>query len=319
MVASQRAVIVTGATSFVGMHLARRFAADGFSVTATISRPRDKYRGIQAQRLQLLGEKVAITQLDLRDPQAVSAVVDRICPSLWLHHAGYATNYASLHYDLAMGLSINVIPLSSLYSALAGGDCGVIVTGSSAEYSSSSIANREEDPCVPETPYGLSKYSETLYAAQLAHRHVVFTRVARLYIPFGPFDHPDKLLAQTMACLRVGKSVSLSPCNQMRDFLSVGDLCNAYAALADDLPRKRFDIFNICSGEAIRLREFLLKIAERMGVAPSNLKFGARPMREGEPQISYGSNEKARRILNWRPSPLATRIDCELLQRWEMR
>jgi UDP-glucose 4-epimerase len=34
------------------------------------------------------------------------------------------------------------------------------------------------------------------------------------------------------------------------------------------------------------------------------LNFGARKMRAGEPQISYGDNSKARLILDWHPRPL---------------
>src|SRR5262249_13280201 len=245
----------------------------------------------QAHRLQTLGHSIEVAHLDLRDALAVEALVDRLCPSLWLQHAGYATNYASPDYDLAAGFSVNVRPLWSLYAALAGRHCGVIVTGSSAEYARSDTANHEEDACWPDTPYGLSKLSETLAARQCAERHGVRTRVARLYIPFGPLDHPDKLLAQTVAGLNSGRPIALSPCNQVSDFIGISDVCNAYVALAHELPRMRFDIFNICGGEPVRLRDFLLVIAARMGVDPALLKFGERPLRKGESAISYGSNE----------------------------
>src|SRR5262249_4562715 len=215
-------VVVTGATSFVGMHLARRLDAEGFQVVATISRPRETYGGIQALRLQMLGPSIKLAQLNFHDASGVKALLDRFCPSLWLQHAGYATNYASLEYNLGAGFSVNVLPLLSLYAALADRQCGVIVTGSSAEYTTSESANREEDACWPDTPYGLSKLSETLAARQCAERYKVPTRVARLYIPFGALDHPDKLLAQTVTALRSGKPIALSPCNQVRDFVGIG-------------------------------------------------------------------------------------------------
>jgi nucleoside-diphosphate-sugar epimerase len=306
-------VVVTGASSFVGAHLARRFAAEGLSVVATISRPRETYAGVQAERLEGLVGSADLVQLELRDARGVTALIDRMRPDLWLHHAGYATSYASLDYDLALGFATNVAPLTSLYSALAGSRCGVIVTGSSAEYARSDAANREDEACWPESPYGLAKLAETLRACQLSRRHAVATRVARLYIPFGLFDHPDKLLSQTVAGLRAGRPIALSPCNQARDFTGITDVCDAYVALARDLQRTRFDVFNICNGEPVRLRDFLLGIAARMNADPQLLKFGARPLREGEPAISYGSNEKARRLLDWHPLPLEAAIDRDLL------
>lgn len=313
MVDARGVVVVTGATSFVGMHLARRFSANGFRVIATVSRPIGSYVGIQARRLRELEPGVELVQLDVRDGRAVSALVDRTRPGLWLHHAGYATNYASPDYDMTLGFSVNVVPLSSIYAALAGGRCGIIITGSSAEYSASNVSDREADPCCPTTPYGLSKYSETLYASQLAQRHLVPTRVARLYIPFGRLDHPDKLLSQVVSGLMARNPIELSLCNQVRDFICITDVCDAYIALAHDMPRTRFDIFNVCSGEPARLRDVLLRIAERLGVPSELLRFGARPMREGEPPVSFGDNEKAQRILGWKGRGLTSGIDLDLL------
>ncbi len=123
-------------------------------------------------------------------------MVDRCAPSLWIQHAGFARGYGSLDFDLDHGHLINVAPLTQLYSALRGSRCGVIVTGSSAEYAAADSGNRESDACAPDTPYGLSKFAETLRARQLAAQHDVSTRVARLYIPFGARDNPQKLLVQ---------------------------------------------------------------------------------------------------------------------------
>lgn len=306
-------VVVTGVTSFVGLHLALDHVRRQHRVVAVTSRPRTAYDGIRAHRLSELDGKVEFAEADLRDRDAVAALVDRAAPSLWLHHAGFADAYASPDYDIAAGFAANVVPLTQLYQSLAGGGCGVVVTGSSAEYSSSGDADSETDACWPDTPYGIAKLAETLRARQLAEQHGVPTRVARLYIPFGPFDHPDKLLAQVLSGLRAGKSIDLSPCTQRRDFLGVSDLCAAYAALEKDLPRVMFDVFNVCSGQAIELRGFLLSIAARMKADPALLGFGKRSMRPGEAAVSFGSNAKAAQLLGWRPRQLDASIDRDLL------
>lgn len=307
------AVIVTGVTSFVGLHLALDHARRGHHVIAVTSRPRSAYDGIRAQRLDALDRHVEIVAADLTDDAAVSALAQRHSPTFWLHHAGYADAYASLDYDLAAGFSINVLPLTALYRALAGSKCGVVVTGSSAEYSSSDEANVEDDVCWPDSPYGVAKLAETLRARQLAERYSVPTRVARLYIPFGPLDNPEKLLAQAIGGLRARKPVDLSPCSQRRDFLGISDLLTGYVALEKDLPRGIFDVFNICSGHAIELREFLLSIAARMNADPALLGFGKRSMRPGEAAVSFGSADKAARLLRWQPTNLADAIDRDLL------
>jgi nucleoside-diphosphate-sugar epimerase len=313
MVPRNPVVVATGVSSFVGMHLARQFAGAGHRVVGTISKPRETYRDIRGERLRALEASAELVQLDVTDAAAVDALIERVAPTLWIHHAGHAVAYASYDYDLAQGFAANVAPLTHLYKSLAGKGCNVIVTGSSAEYSVSDAANREDDACWPDMPYGVSKLEETIRARQLALQFSVPTRVARLYIPFGTYDNPEKLLAQVVAGLRAGKTIELSACTQARDFLGISDLCAAYAALDADMSRTLFDVFNICGGQAVVLREFLLDIATLMNADPALLHFGARPMRPGEAAFSFGSNEKARKILTWRPEDLRAAISADLL------
>jgi nucleoside-diphosphate-sugar epimerase len=279
----------------------------------TISHPRDRYRDVQKRRLDAIEETVELAELDLLAASKTAAFIDRHAPALWIHHAGFTANYQSPDYDLDAAHLVNIAPLASLYPELAGGRCGVILTGSSTEYAADERANRESDACLPDSPYGLSKLTAALRARQLAEQWDVPTRVARLYIPFGVRDNPTKLLAQAMAKLRGGEPIALSACEQKRDFIGVADVCGAYERLAHDLPRARFDIFNVASGQAVVLRDFLCEIATRLGAKRDLLRFGALAMRPGEPATSYADIEKARRILDWTPAPLAVAIDRDLL------
>ena len=306
-------VVVTGVSSFVGCHLARHFASRGAKVVGTISRGRDAYAGIAAERLAVLDGQIEFATLDLRNEAGIADVIQKVAPSLWIHHAGFAEGYASPDYDMVQAESINVVPLAALYRGLAGGPCGVIITGSSAEYGDSDSANREDDPALPTMPYGLSKRAETARAGELAERYGVSTRVARLFIPFGRLDNPGKLVAQAVTKLRAGVVVALSPCRQRRDFVGVGDICDGYERLRADLGRARFDVFNIASGRGVMLKDFLIEIAHRLSTPESLLQFGAIPMRVGEPEISYADIGKAKRILGFAPTPLDLAIERELL------
>lgn len=307
------AVIVTGASSFMGLHLGQAFAAAGWRVVATHSQRRDRYDGLQGQRLDRLSQVCRLVQCNLRDAAAVAGLIVAESPALWLHHAGHATGYASPEYDLTTGHAVNVATLEPVYRALAGSGAGVIVTGSSMEYGAKDGPNVEEDACCPDTPYGLSKLCETLRARQLADHYGVPTRVARLFIPVGPLDNPRKLLPQVVTALRTGTPIDLSPCEQRRDFAAAEDICAGYLSLAADLPRLPFDIFNLCSGEAVALRSLLLGIAADLGADPELLRFGALPLRPGEPPVSVGDNAKAAALLDWRPRTLA-RLIADLAQ-----
>jgi len=51
-------VVVTGVSSFIGLNLARAFAAAGHVVVGTHSRPVDAYDGIAGDRLKVLAPHV---------------------------------------------------------------------------------------------------------------------------------------------------------------------------------------------------------------------------------------------------------------------
>jgi len=301
---TKRTVIVTGVSSFVGCHLARTFADAGYDVVAVTSRTRDTYDGVRAERLDYIADYVQFTVCDLTNTDALGALIDTHQPNVWLHHAGYADNYASRDYDLEKSLAFNVVALEPLYQRLSGTGCGVIVTGTSMEYASSDNANLEEDVCWPEFPYGVSKLAQTVEASRLAHQYAVPTRVARIYIPVGAYDAPGKLMDFVIRQLAAGNGADLSPCSQKRDFLGVEDLSLAYVKLADDFARQTFDTFNVCAGEAKELKSLLLDVARIMDADPHLLNFGAKPMRPGEPMVSFGSNAKARDVLGWQPRPI---------------
>ncbi|MBT4888011.1 MAG: NAD(P)-dependent oxidoreductase [Rhodospirillales bacterium] len=301
---SKKVAIVTGVSSFVGMHLARTFAGNSWGVSAVTSRPVSTYDGIRAQRLAAISQDVNLVQCALSDTVQIAKLINDTRPDVWVHHAAYADNYTSRDYDLGKSFAMNVVALEPLYKNLAGTKCGVIVTGSSWEYTSSDQADLESDVCWPDMPYGVSKLAETVESHRLALLYDVPTRVARIYMPVGTYDVPGKLIDSVISALLKGDSIDLSPCTQQRDFLGVNDIAGAYLKLADDFSRQIFDIFNICSGEAKELRELLEELCSITGADPVLLKFGVHEMRPGEAMVLYGDNAKAATLLGWQPKPI---------------
>jgi len=301
-------IVITGISSFIGFHLAKYFNKnEDFEVIGTVTKNITDYNGIQLTRLNILKkERIIFEKLNLTDSNRVRAFIDVVRPNIWINHAGYAENYGSSNYDLKKGMDINVYPLYNIYPALKQNGCeGIIITGTNAEYSYSDIANKETDICFPTMPYGLSKLMETLSAKQLSDYYGLATRVARVYLPFGPLDSPKKLLPYLISQLKKNQSIELSTCLQKRDFIYVEDLARGYGALLGDFSRNSlFDIFNLCSGKATQLKDLLLMIVRILDSNPEFLNIGARKIRPGETNVFYGSIQKAIDILDWKPLSL---------------
>ena len=127
-------------------------------------------------------------------------------------------------------------------------------------------------------------------------------------MPFGSFDHPEKVISLVVEALKKNETIDLSPCTQKRDFIGIKDVCSAYLKMADDLKRGGFDIFNVCSGEAMELSKFLELIADKIGVSHELLNFGKIPMRDGEPSLVLGQCHKAFSHLAWQARSLSQSI-----------
>lgn len=84
------------------------------------------------------------------------------------------------------------------------------------------------------------------------------------------------------------------------------DVCNAFTKGIEILisQHQKQEILNICTGHSWSVKSLVNKwnkISEHHSVI-DNVKFCYGPKREGDPAIVYGSNRKAKNILDWKPS-----------------
>lgn len=304
-------IAITGVSSFIGANLAVKYASEGFNVIGLVSESKSTYSNIRKKRLDLCEEKgVKLHEFDLKDENSIKYFFKQYKVDYFIHHAAWVKDANSLHFDLDAALSVNVLPLRIIFEELSKSSAkGIIVTGTNAEYGDKKNGCKESDICLPTTPYGLSKLCMTLTSFQLFNEFKLPTRIARIFNPLGALDNPKKLLPSIIHQISLNKTFDLSNCLQKRDFIYIGDLINGYYKLSEDLDRKDFDIFNLCSGEAISVKDLLESIAKKMGKDNSLLNFGALPMRPGEPLIAYGNNQKAIDVLGWKASSIKDQID----------
>ena len=302
-------IVITGISSFIGINLLEFMSNIGYNVVGTISKNLNEYSGISRSRIEYaLSKNVELKKLNLLLSAEITEFVGTVKPEYWIHHAGWASNYGSLNYDLKIAHDINVLSLEPLFRSFKqiNGFKGIVITGSSTEYSNTDLACNEEDACYPETPYGLSKLTETIRAMQLSYYYNIPTRIARVFIPYGRFDNPAKLIPSVVNSLMLGQKIELTECEQERDFIFIPKLLDGYGKLLDNIlyTQKVFDIFNLCSGNPVKLKNLLLEIARIMNVDDKLLDFGKKQMRIGEPLRSYGSSKKAEMQLNWKSNPI---------------
>jgi len=277
-------ILVTGATGFIGAAAARALAASGAEVHGVTGSGRAGPRG------------VAMHRLDLLDATATAALLRRLRPTHLLHaawdvtHGAYWTAPANLAW-LAAGAAL-------LRDFLEAGGRRAVGVGSCAEYLwDGTVCAEATTPREPATPYGRCKLAmgEAFAAAGLMGASTAW---ARLFFPYGPGDGAKRFLPELRRRLAAGEAVDTTAGTQIRDFLHVEDVAGALAAL---LHAPVTGPVNLGSGEGVALREVALELAAALGADPTLLRFGALPLRPGDPPLLVADTRRLRAELGFAP------------------
>lgn len=286
-----RRVLVTGATGFLGSHLTRRLVDRGADVHAWAG------SSVHLGRLADLEPKLHVARVDLRDADGVATACRDALPDVVYHLAAYGVH--SHQRDMDVAFAVNVKGTFHLLSALRGTSCRrVVSTGTWAEYASQGRPLFETDPIAPASTYGTTKAMATLLALDMAAQEGLPLLVLRPFSVYGPGEETNKFVPAVIdACLR-GESPRLTSCRQVRDYLHIDDLLDAYECAAD-VSLQRPSVVNVASGQGITLRDMALAIVKEIGEIP--IQFGALPDRDREVWHVQASITKAETLLGWRP------------------
>ena len=105
------------------------------------------------------------------------------------------------------------------------------------------------------------------------------------------------MIPALIRALLEGRDFPATDGEQVRDYLHVDDVAAGLAAVVGSgVP----GVFNICSGEGIRVRRIMQMIGDQIG-RPELIRFGEQPRRDWEPQSICGDNSRLR-SLGWRSS-----------------
>jgi nucleoside-diphosphate-sugar epimerase len=119
--------------------------------------------------------------------------------------------------------------------------------------------------------------------------------------PYGPGDRPGKFVpAMARQCLTSTGTIDLTPGEQKKDFVYVGDVAEAYQlVLAKAASLANFTEFQVGSGKAVSIRHFV-ELLHRLSHSKAALRFGGLPYRDAE--IMFSQADPAPLLaLGWRP------------------
>ncbi|MBN6185563.1 NAD-dependent epimerase/dehydratase family protein [Aneurinibacillus sp. BA2021] len=294
-------VLVTGCNGFVGRHMCRHLLSQHSRV---IGVGREEKAGFSEAN-------VCYRMCDLRDPKQVCHLIETEPFDYVIHLA--AAPSATVRWESFMEIvEANVRLTAHLLEAVrlhgAKRVKGILLAGSAHEYSHEEGDEpelHEGIKAAPSSPYGWSKYMQTVLGQMYAKHYglpVLITRTFNLIGPGAVAGVCASFADQICAMEREQQKPLLQAGNihVARDFLDVRDAVRAYWSLLSVRPHPPGEVYNVCSGRPSVLSDMLALLAKYAKVE-FLVRTQPQLLREGEARTVYGSCAKLHKATLFRP------------------
>jgi len=271
-------VLLTGASGFLGRHVARRLLADGFEVTGFDQNPGD------AELETVIGDLTDSTAVD-----SAAARRDVVC------HIGAIGDVYLAASDPALAASVNVLGTTNVAQAARKAGARVVYASTWEVYGAPQYEPMDEDhPCTPDHPYNITKLAGERMLLAADHLQGVPSIALRLGTAYGSGLRPNSVFRIFFDKARRREPITIQgDGSQSRQFTHADDLARAFSlACRSNL---RGLALNTVAEEPISVKQLAESVIARF---PTDLSFG--PARPGDVAPALVSSRRIEELLGWR-------------------
>lgn len=270
-----RTALLTGATGFIGGHLARRLLREGWNLHVIVR---------SESGLATLEDIIPQLHIHIHDgsTEQLLKIVADCAPDVVFH---LASLFLAQHTpsDIEPLVQSNVTFATQLTEAMAQNSSWCLInTGTSWEHYENAAYN-------PVNLYAATKQAfESILAYYLATTPLKAITL-KLFDTYGPGDPRPKLFTMLQKVAAEGKPLAMSLGEQLIDLVYVDDIVRAYLIAADRLLSGEVsghEQYAVSSGNPLRLRE-LVEIYRKVTGKEFSIQWGERPYRQREVMIPW--------------------------------
>ncbi len=276
---TQRVAMVTGATGFVGSHLARRLVREGWQVH------------ILSRAGSRLPDKPEFTQITnhVHDGSTEGMVrcIAEAKPDVVFH---LASLFLSQHVtkDVEPLIVSNVLFGNQLLEAMKVNEVRYLInTGTSWQHYNNEKYN-------PVCLYAATKQAFEALLQYYVESGSIKVTTLELFDTYGPDDPRPKLLHLLEKIAVSGEALAMSPGEQMLDIVYIDDVIEAFLLAAKRLQSADSAIeekYAVSSGKPVTLKDVVASFEEVTGKKLS-IQWGGRPYREREVMLPWSLGNK---------------------------
>lgn len=296
-------VLITGAAGFIGHHLAIAWRRRGAAVVILDNLRTGKRENLAEIHRAAGDEHLTFIEGSITDRDAVKRAAEGCSV---VHHLAAMVSVPESVARPEECVEINVNgTLNVLEAARRNGAERVVFASSSAVYGDDPRSPKTEDMTpAPLTPYGITKLDGEFYLRMYANLHGVPTVSLRFFNVFGPRQDPKSVYAAAVPIFidRAAKGAPITifgDGSATRDFVFVGDVCEANILAATSPAVGRGEVFNVAQGGIITIQGLAEAVRRTVGSA-SPIEHA--PERAGDIKHSRASIARITESLGFTPA-----------------
>lgn len=279
-------VLLTGATSFTGAHIARALVDAGFEVAGTLTKRMPEYSDPLVQQRRGYGRVIEwIESAPIGSPRFLEAV-KTVRPDVFINHGADIRNYRSPDFNYLASVSSSLLGAREVCDALAAAGCRRFIhSGSVFEPDEGEAAFATKPAAEAISIYGVSKAMVwEPYRFFAAKAGLPVTKIV-IADPIGPLENADRLVPAFVAAWKSGKVPRLTTPTLLRDRVPAPWLARVYAEEARrDAPDKPAVRARRPSAYALTNEAFLKLVVEKFSArAKRSLPIDIAPTPTTEP------------------------------------
>lgn len=180
----------------------------------------------------------------------------------------------------------------------------ILSVGSSEEYGFYDEPMKENFVLHPKSPYSVARLSQEYLSKLYVDRFGIDIVMTRSFNHIGPGQSTVFVIPSFIEQLikiangEIENKMLVGNIDVERDFTDVRDVVDAYYKILTRAPNR--EVYNVCSGHAVKLRDIIDDTAKQLGVKPNIVVDSAR-VRPNDVKLVVGDNTKIKKELGWKP------------------